>query len=78
MVKKKTKVIAIIQDRYNSIRLKGKILKKISKYSSIELVYKRLKKSKLIEEIIIATSGDITNKPFVDFLKKKKYEIFRR
>ena len=76
MVKKKTKVIAIIQARYNSIRLKGKILKKISKYSSIELVYKRLKKSKLIEEIIIATSGDITNKPFVDFLKKKNMKYF--
>ena len=70
MVKKK--IVAIIQARYDSLRLRGKILKKIVGYPSIELVYKRLKKSKLINEIIIATYKHPDNLKFIDFLKKKK------
>ena len=74
----KRKIVAIIQARYNSFRLRGKILKKIVGYPSIELVYKRLKKSTLLNEIIIATSNHPGNLKFIDFLKKKKNEILFR
>jgi glutamate-1-semialdehyde 2,1-aminomutase len=74
MVKKK--IVAIIQARYDSLRLRGKILKKIVGYPSIELVYKRLKKSKLINEIIIATYNHPDNLKFIDFLKKKKIKYY--
>ena len=59
MVKKK--IVAIVQARSNSIRLPGKILKSINGVSAIELLLKRLKKSKLLNQIVIATSNQNEN-----------------
>ena len=53
MVKKK---IAIIQARLNSVRLPNKILFKINGTPLIEILYKRLKKSKELDDIVIATT----------------------
>ena len=76
MVKKQKKVVAIVQARCNSIRLPGKVMKKIVGVPVIELLHKRLKKSKEINEIIIATSKNKNNKKLVTFLKKKKLNFF--
>ena len=48
--------IAIIQARINSKRLPNKIFKKIGNYSCIEFLLQRLKKSKLLDKIIIASN----------------------
>ena len=40
------KIVAIIQARCNSVRLPDKVMKKIAGTPAIELLYKRLKKSK--------------------------------
>ena len=48
--------IAIIQSRMGSSRLPGKMLKKIGNYSVIEWVVRRLKKTKSVDKIILATS----------------------
>ena len=74
MVKKK--IIAIIQARVNSIRFPNKILKKINGIPAIEILYKRLQKSKKIDNIIIATSKNKKNKKLIDFLKSKKINHF--
>ncbi len=55
-----------------SSRFPGKILSKIGNYTIIELIVKRLKKSKLADDILIATSRLKTNRPLIDLLKKKK------
>ena len=52
----KQNIIAIVQARMNSSRLPGKVLKKIGNMSSLELLLLRLKKSKLIDKIVVATS----------------------
>lgn len=60
----------------SSSRFPGKILKKIENISIIELIIKRLKKAKLVNDILVATSGNKENKPLIKFLKKKKLSFF--
>tara|TARA_B100000963_G_C22632281_1_gene675578 strand:+ start:2130 stop:4169 length:2040 start_codon:yes stop_codon:yes gene_type:complete len=74
MVKKK--IVAIVQARSNSIRLPGKILKSINGVPAIELLLKRLKKAKFLDQIVIATSNQKKNMKFRNFLKKKKIEYY--
>ena len=62
--------VAIIQARTNSIRLPNKILFKINNMMLIEILYKRLEKSKKINQIVIATTKKSKN--LIHFLKKKK------
>ena len=71
MVNKK---IAIIQARLNSVRLPNKILLKINGTPLIEILYKRLKRSKELDDIVIATTRD--SKKLINFLQKKKIKYF--
>ena len=66
--------VAIIQARTNSIRLPNKILFKINNMMLIEILYRRLKKSKKLNEIVIATTKESKN--LINFLKKKKIKFF--
>ena len=50
------KIVLIIQARMGSARLPGKMLKKISDVSLIEWVIRRVKKSKKVKKIILATT----------------------
>ena len=72
----KTKVLAIIQARLGSSRFPGKVLQKIGDKSVIEIIVKRLKKSKQIGEVIVATTNSNVDKKLVSFLKKKKIKVF--
>ena len=74
---KMTKYGIIIQARFNSTRLPGKVLKKIGKYTILEILIKRLRKIKTKYEIIVATSKDKSDNKISDFLKKKKIKVFR-
>tara|TARA_B100000989_G_scaffold299038_1_gene292343 strand:- start:13668 stop:15719 length:2052 start_codon:yes stop_codon:yes gene_type:complete len=55
-VEKKLKTLTIIQARTGSSRLPGKVLKKFNKISYLELMIRRLKKSKTKGKIIVATT----------------------
>ena len=66
--------IAIIQARTTSVRLPGKVLLKINELPVIEILYKRLKKSKKLNDIIIATTKKSTH--LLEFFKKKKIKYF--
>ncbi len=68
-MEKKILNIAIVQARMNSSRLKGKVLKKIGPLTCIELLLKRLSKSKLINKIIVATSTNPQDTYFISYLK---------
>ena len=50
------KLIAIIQARQDSKRFPGKILKKYKNITFLELLIKRVQKSKFIKKIVVATS----------------------
>ena len=53
----KKRIVASIEARLNSSRLPGKVLKKIHGKPSIELLIDRLRLSKNIDDIIIATTN---------------------
>jgi spore coat polysaccharide biosynthesis protein SpsF (cytidylyltransferase family) len=69
-------VLCIIQARYSSKRLRGKVLKKIYGLSVLERVYNLVKKSKKISKIIIATSKQASDKKIIKFCKIKKISYF--
>lgn len=72
------KISAIIQARTNSNRLYGKVLKKINKKPLIQIQVERLKTSKLINTIILATTNKKTDDKLANFCKEKlKIGIFR-
>ena len=73
---KKDNIVAIIQARCNSIRLPNKIMKKFGGIPAIELLYNRLKISKEINNIVIATSKNQCNKKLINLCKKKKINYF--
>ena len=72
-------ISVIIQSRMGSKRLPGKNLLRITKnnLSLIEIVIKRIKKSKLINNIILATSKKKENDILINIAKKNKILSFR-
>lgn len=74
------KIGAIVQARTSSTRLPEKILKKLpynSNVTVLEQVIHRLKKSKMLEEIIIATTTDESDKKIVKIAEKENIVFFR-
>jgi len=70
-------VVAIIQARMDSKRLPGKMLKKISDISLIEWIIERVKKSKKIKKIILATTLNKKDDILSTIARKKKICLFR-
>ena len=65
-------MICIIQARYSSKRLLGKVLKKICGLNLLQRVINQVKKSKKISKIIVATSEHKTDKKIINFCNKNK------
>ena len=73
---KKIKISAIIQARISSNRLRGKILKKIKSLSVLEILILRLKRSKKLNEIVIACSDNVADKKIINLCKKLNVKYF--
>ena len=73
----KMKIVAIVQARVGSARLPGKMLKKIKDESLLEHVIERLKKSKCLSSIIVATSSSKENDAIKKMCDKNKIRCFR-
>ena len=73
---KKNHTAAIIQARYNSTRFPGKILNKIDNVSLLEILIKRLKQSKKLDQIIVVTTKNFNDKKIIKICKKLKIEYF--
>ena len=69
-------MLCIIQARYSSKRLPGKVLKKINGLTILERVFNQVKKSKKIKRIIVATSNHKTDKKIIKFCKIKNINCF--
>jgi glutamate-1-semialdehyde 2,1-aminomutase len=68
------KIAAIVQARMGSSRLPGKVMKLIQDMPMIEILIKRLSKSKLVHQIIVATSMNDENTPLVNHLESMNIE----
>src|SRR3989344_2330215 len=73
----KKRIVAIIQARMTSTRLPGKVLAKIREKPMVTYVVNRTKRSKLIDEVLVATSINKADNSIVSFCKEKKIKCFR-
>jgi spore coat polysaccharide biosynthesis protein SpsF len=74
------KIAAIVQARTASTRLPKKVLLELPYGSGItvlEQVIRRLKKSKLLDEIIVATTTSLEDDPIVEISKAERVKYFR-
>ena len=70
--------LAIIQARLTSTRFPGKVLRKVGEYSIIEIIVKRLERSKLLDKIVIAIPDNESNVELANFLEQKNIESIGR
>jgi glutamate-1-semialdehyde aminotransferase/spore coat polysaccharide biosynthesis protein SpsF (cytidylyltransferase family) len=70
------KVLAVIQARYESSRFPGKILKRIDNLTILEIVIRRLQKSKNITKIIVACSNNEKDKEIIKICHKLNIQHF--
>lgn len=71
------KIVSIIQARVNSIRFPGKVMKEIMGKSMLQLQIKRIKRCKLINQIVIATTTNPDDYKIEKLAKKLKVTCFR-
>ncbi len=72
----KKKIVAIVEARLSSKRLNGKVLKKINGKEIIKIILERLKFSKKIDHVVVATTLNRKDDRIVKTIKKK-YNYFR-
>jgi len=70
-------IIAIVQARTGSIRLPGKVLKKILGRPMLSLMLERLSKSNLIDKIVVATSINKKDDIIENLVKLDRFDTFR-
>jgi len=70
-------ITALVQARFGSSRLPGKVLKKIGRYTILERVVKNILLTRCIKEVIVITSTSKDDNKIVDLCKKKKIKYFR-
>jgi spore coat polysaccharide biosynthesis protein SpsF len=71
------KTVIIVQARMTSTRLPGKILKTVLDKPLLEYQIERLRRIKLADEIVIATTINDTDQPIVDFCNRLGLSYFR-
>lgn len=71
------KIVATIEARMTSSRLPGKVLLPLAGIPALELLITRLKKSKFIDEIIVATTTNNDDEPVVELAKGMGVKSFR-
>ena len=74
---KKLKTTIILQAREDSIRFPGKVLYPVSGIPLILRILKRLKKSRLKDDIVVAIPNNKQNTKLEKILRKNKYKIFK-
>ena len=73
----KKNVLALIEARMGSSRLKGKVLKKLGKTTVLDLLVKRVKKAHNIDKVVVITSKNKKDNLLVNHLKKKENKILQ-
>ena len=72
------KIVATIQAKMSSSRLPKKVMANIyENLNTIEIIVTRVKKSKLMDDIIVATTNHQSDDRLVNFLKKN-IQFFHR
>ena len=70
-------MLAVIQARYSSVRLPGKVLMKLGSLNILERTVSQVKKSEKVSSIIIATSDNQSDEPIIEFAEKSGIDFYR-
>ena len=70
------KIVAIIQARMGSTRLPGKVLQEIADCTMLELVVRRTQKSRLIDEVVVATTTKSADSAIVAECNRLSVPVF--
>lgn len=73
----KQKVVASIEARMTSSRLPGKVLKPLRDQTVLEFMIHRVKQAKLIDEVIVATTTNLSDDPIVSLCEQLHVPVFR-
>ena len=60
---KKEKIVATVEARMTSTRLPGKVMMPLAGKPNLERMIERIKRSRYIDEIVIATTTNATDDP---------------
>ncbi|MFZ0958919.1 MAG: glycosyltransferase family protein [Candidatus Sulfotelmatobacter sp.] len=71
------KVVAIVQARMGSTRLPGKVLRDLEGETMLARVVQRLSRSKLINEVLIATTDRAADDAIVEECRRGSVQVFR-
>ena len=70
-------MVAIVQARMNSSRLPGKVLKLLAGKPVLQHIHERLSECRLIDEIVFATSKEVSDNPIGEFCSTLGVSFFR-
>jgi len=70
-------ILAILQARFSSSRLPGKVLKSILGRPMLLLQIERLRQSKMIDKLVVATSVDVSDDAIEKMCLNNNIEVFR-
>ena len=70
-------ILALLQARYSSSRLPGKVLKPILGKPMLLHQIERLSNSQMIDKLVVATSNDISDDAIEKMCTDNNIEIFR-
>lgn len=71
------KIVAIIQARMGSTRLPGKIMKEVVSKPLLEYQIAQVRRSKTIDQIVIATTAKDIEQPIIDLCKRMSVDYYR-
>lgn len=71
------RVVAVVQARMGSERLPGKVLASLDGHPVIWHVMKRLRRSRLLTDVVIATSTKAGDDPLVEYCASQDFRIIR-
>lgn len=69
-------IIAIIQARVGSVRLPNKVMKYLQNKTVLEHVCSRVRRSKYIDEVFVATTIDKNNLPLIQLCASQNIRVF--
>src|SRR5262245_50650375 len=72
-----TKHVAIVQARMSSKRLPGKVLRPILGEPMLKHIVKRIERSHVFDEVLVATSESVSDDPVAAFCTSENIPCFR-
>lgn len=73
----KQKIVVTIEARMTSSRLPGKVLMEYINKSNLQHIIERVRRSRYVDEVVVATTTNVTDNSIVELCKNIKCKYFR-